>query len=174
MSTGDGVADFVSGGWRDYPGTGGLGACAHEIAFYPQQPPIGIGSADPVYFIPSVAVGHGIASPAAETDPRNEPGRRLDAGKARYDLIPPEALEALAMVYTKGAEKYAPRQWEAGMSWGRCFAAMMRHAWKFWRGETYDDGPGGSGCHHMAHVMWNAAAILTYQARGKGTDDRSS
>ena len=94
---------------------------------------------------------------------------RKDAGKPRFDLLPPEPLFALADLYAQGAKKYSARGWEAGMSWGRCFGAMMRHAWKFWRGEDFDEE---TGAHHMIAVMWNAAAIYTYFVRKIGTDDR--
>ncbi len=97
-------------------------------------------------------------------------GLRYDAEKARFDLLPPEALEELAMHYAKGAKKYADRNWEKGMNWGRCFASMMRHAWAFWRGEDYD---AETGTHHMISVAWNAIAIYTYAVRKIGTDDRN-
>ena len=94
---------------------------------------------------------------------------RKDDGKPRFDLLPPEPLFALGQLYAFGAQKYADRGWEAGMSWGRCFASMMRHAWKFWRGEDYDED---SGAHHMIAVAWNAFAIYTYFVRKIGADDR--
>ena len=91
-------------------------------------------------------------------------GLRYDDGKARYDLIPPEVLEALAHHYRIGAAKYgADRNWERGMKWGRCFGSLMRHAWAFWRGETCDRD---TGSHHMIAAMWN------YDARQIGEDDR--
>jgi hypothetical protein len=64
-----------------------------------------------------------------------DPGRKDDTGKPRMDLIPPEALEALAEVLTIGAARYGARNWEKGITWGRCFAAMMRHLWAWMRGE---------------------------------------
>lgn len=96
---------------------------------------------------------------------------RKDDGKSRLDLIPPEAIEALGHLYRAGAEKYAPRGWEEGMSWGRCLGAMLRHVFKWMRGEDYDPE---TKAHHMIAVMWNAAALYTYHVRKKGTDDRSS
>lgn len=96
-------------------------------------------------------------------------GLRFDEGKARFDLLPPEAIEELARHYGKGAVKYVDRNWEKGMSWGRCFASMMRHAWAFWRGEDFDPE---NGTHHMVAVAWNAIAIYTYATRNIGTDDR--
>jgi len=98
-----------------------------------------------------------------------EPAKRFDAGKPRYDLVPDDAFRELVEVYSMGARKYEPRGWEKGMSWSRCFAALMRHAWAFWRGEETDPE---SGLHHMAHVAWNALALVSYSKRQIGTDDR--
>jgi len=96
-------------------------------------------------------------------------GLRYNAGKARYDLVPPDALEELVKVYTMGAEKYAPRNWELGLSWSACFASLMRHAWAWMRGEDRD---AESGQLHMAHVAWNALTLVAFALRGDGTDDR--
>ena len=65
-------------------------------------------------------------------------GSKNDFGKERFDLIPPQPLFELANLYAIGARKYEDRNWEKGLKWGRVFAAMMRHAWKFWGGEFYD------------------------------------
>lgn len=94
---------------------------------------------------------------------------RYDEGKVRFDLLPHDSLWALADVYTQGAKKYADNNWLKGMAWSRCFGSMMRHAWKFWRGEAIDEE---TGCHHMAMVAWNALALCTYDLRKIGTDDR--
>jgi len=96
-------------------------------------------------------------------------GVKHDEGKARFDLIPPEPLWELARLYTKGAEKYGDRNWEKGMRWGKVFAAMMRHAWKWWQGEEYDPE---DGQHHLVSVAWCAFALYTYYVRGVGEDDR--
>ncbi len=96
-------------------------------------------------------------------------GLRDDAGKTRFDLIPFDALLSVAKVYTQGAEKYAARNWEKGMLWSRCLGSLMRHlvAW-----ETGEDNDAESKLPHMAHVAWNALALLTYHIRGTGSDDR--
>ena len=41
-------------------------------------------------------------------------GRKDDQGKARFELIAPEFLFALARVLTFGAAKYADRNWLKG------------------------------------------------------------
>jgi len=98
-------------------------------------------------------------------------GRKDDAGKLRYDLVPPDALAELVRVYTVSLAKYPERNWEQGISFGRVFAALMRHAWAWWRGEENDPE---DGLPHMAHAAWNCMALLAYQLRKMGSfDDRA-
>jgi len=97
-------------------------------------------------------------------------GRKDDQGKLRFDLIPPGPLEELARVYTIGAAKYADRNWENGLQWGRVFAALMRHAWAFWRGERFDPK---DGQHHLASVCWTAMALMEYERTHPELDDRN-
>ncbi len=109
-------------------------------------------------------------------------GFRHDTGKLRMDLVSPEAVEALARISTYGADgkpaseefpgkptPYPERNWESGMDWGRVFASLNRHLWAFWRGEELDPE---SGLPHVEHMLWNAAALVTYRARGIGKDTR--
>lgn len=103
-------------------------------------------------------------------------GLRDSNGKPRFDLIPPEFMEALAAHYAAGATKYADRNWERGMRWGECFRCIMSHAWKWWLGEKYDVDPkmpDGYKAHHMIAVVWNAIACYTYETRKIGVDDRN-
>ena len=96
-------------------------------------------------------------------------GLRYDAGKPRFDLIPPDALLALAQHYAKGAEKYEPRNWERGMDWCRVYGSLQRHANKWMANQEIDKD---SGSHHMIAVAWNALALYCYETRGVGVDDR--
>ena len=100
---------------------------------------------------------------------KNEPAKRFDANKPRYELLPPDALEELVWVYTKGALKYEDHNWTKGMSWSRCFGSLMRHSWAFWKGETTDPE---TGCAHMAMAAWNCLTLCAYSLRKVGTDDR--
>jgi hypothetical protein len=95
--------------------------------------------------------------------------RKDDAGKPRFDLIPVEPLEELARLYALGAEKYGDRNHESGMRWGRVYSAMQRHAFAWWRGEQRDQE---DGQHHLASVVWCALALMDYEQRGVGEDDR--
>lgn len=77
-------------------------------------------------------------------------GKKNDEGKARYDLLAPDALAGLVDVLTFGATKYSSRNWEGGISYGRVFAAAMRHLWAWWRGEENDVETGLSHLDHAA------------------------
>lgn len=94
---------------------------------------------------------------------------KFDTGKARYDLLPAEFLEATAVILAYGANKYADRNWEKGMNWGRVFGAMMRHMWAWWGGQKLDPETGYS---HLWHASCNLAFLISYEARGVGKDDR--
>jgi hypothetical protein len=104
----------------------------------------------------------------AALEPLKE-GRKDDSSKVRYDLIPPELLEATAQVLTFGAAKYNARNWEHGMAWGRPFGALMRHMWAWWRGEEKDPETGYS---HLWHAACCIAFLVAYEQRNIGTDDR--
>ena len=104
-----------------------------------------------------------------QKNPGQEPGKKFDAGKTRYDLLPGDVLEEIAVIFTQGAEKYGDHNWSQGMSWGRVFGAAMRHMWAFWTGKTTDQE---SGRPHLAHAIVNLMFLLAYYIRGVGTDDR--
>lgn len=97
-------------------------------------------------------------------------GLRFNSGKRNWHLLPYDALGALVDVFDYGATKYADRNWERGQRYSICYSALLRHLTKWWAGETHDEE---SGCLHLAHVVWNALALLTFEIRGMSAcDDR--
>lgn len=96
-------------------------------------------------------------------------GVKHDAEKECFDLFPMIPLLELAKLFTLGAIKYGVRNWEKGMKFGRLFAAMMRHAIKWWAGEEYDPE---NGQHHLTAVAWNALALRELQRTHPEMDDR--
>jgi hypothetical protein len=97
-------------------------------------------------------------------------GYRDDLGKVEYALLPTDALEGVARVLTWACRRndpppYPERNWEEGMAWSRVFNSLMRHAWALWRGEDFDDSPGGSGFHHADHLLCNAMFLSAYFKR---------
>lgn len=105
-------------------------------------------------------------------DPRcnHEPSARKDDDyKLRYDLIPPECLDALAYVYTIGAQKYGDHNWLKGMKWGRVIAAAYRHLAAWRQGRTIDPE---DAQHPLASVAWCMFTLMFYEQYKLGEDDR--
>lgn len=100
-----------------------------------------------------------------DPDTGGEKGMKL----ARYDLLPATPLDLVATHYGIGAHKYVDRNWERGYSWSLSFAAMMRHAWAFWRGEDID---AETGSPHLAAVVFHAFALMEFGRTHPEKDDR--
>lgn len=97
-------------------------------------------------------------------------GEKKDDGKPRWELLPYDAVEGVVHVLTMGAKKYAARNWELGISYGRVFGAVQRHLTAFWRGENHD---AESGLSHLDHAMCELMFLSAYEKRGlKSFDDR--
>lgn len=89
-------------------------------------------------------------------------GTKHDQQKLRFDLIPPEAEEALARVLTFGAQKYGDRNWEKGINYSRLVAALRRHLNSWMSGELIDPETGES---HLNHVLCNTAFLVAFEQR---------
>lgn len=98
-------------------------------------------------------------------------GAKFDDGKARFDLLSPPFLFGTAEVLRYGAVKYADRNWEKGISYGRVFAGIMRHLWAWWGGEDRDPETGMS---HLWHSACGIQFLISYEAwnMGEEFDDR--
>ena len=94
---------------------------------------------------------------------------RFNEDKLRYDLLEPYAIEQLAHVFTMGSKKYAPFNWLKGMEWSKMAASLKRHLAAFEKGEDFDKE---SQLLHMAHVAWNALALVSYYKYCPQYDDR--
>jgi hypothetical protein len=92
-----------------------------------------------------------------------------DGDKARWDLLPFDALDEVALVLKYGAQKYASRNWEKGMSWGRLLGAALRHLGAWACGIEVD---AESGHPHLAHAACCVLMLLALVKRNVGTDDR--
>jgi hypothetical protein len=137
--------------------------------FYEESPP------DEPSFVEIVkaALGEGEVT---VTDP--ESGGQKGSKLARYDLLPTDALHALAEHFGKsggdgiGPKKYEDRNWEKGYKHSLSVAAGARHQKEHLMGNDYDDGPGGSQSLHLTCEAWHALIRLAMYLRGIGTDDR--
>lgn len=88
-------------------------------------------------------------------------GTKYDGAKIRMDLLPFEALEAVAEVLTFGAKKYTDNGWQTIENGERRYlGAMLRHLAACERGEAQDPE---SGLSHAAHAATNALFILWFE-----------
>lgn len=101
----------------------------------------------------------------------NEKGKglRYNEGKLRFDLFPPFARRIIAQIFTKGAEKYALRNWENGMPWSSVEASLERHYQSYKESKDFDPE---DGMLHIAKVAWNAIALTEYYKIYPQGDDR--
>lgn len=93
---------------------------------------------------------------------------------ARFDLVPPRSLKALAEHFGKACiehgGKYEARNWQKGTHWSLNYAAAMRHFTQWWSGEDLDE----DGNSHLAAVMWHACVLIEFAATHPDLDDRPS
>ena len=83
-------------------------------------------------------------------------GLKHDGGKPRLSLVPAEAIEAIGIVMTHGAEKYGEASYRQ-IEPKRYRDALMRHVCK-WLKDPYglDED---SGLPHIWHIITNAAFL---------------
>lgn len=97
-------------------------------------------------------------------------GEKKDEGKPRWELLAFDAIEGVVHILTFGAIKYAARNWERGIMYGRVYGAIMRHLTAWWRGENNDKESGRS---HLDHAMCELMFLSAYEKRGMTSfDDR--
>lgn len=109
-------------------------------------------------------------------------GIKDDNGKVRMDLLPPDCLKEVARILTDGANHYGAYNWlgansdgteypsdgETALKYSRVYAALLRHAYSWFSGETIDKE---SGRFAMAHVICNALFLLTFDMRNFSKND---
>jgi hypothetical protein len=101
---------------------------------------------------------------------QTEEFKKTDTGKPQFELLPFELLTDVNKVLQHGAVKYGINNWRKreGFKLSRCYNALLRHMFAFWRGEDNDPETGIS---HLAHAMCNLI-FLMYHRTEKEADDR--
>lgn len=85
--------------------------------------------------------------------------------KLRWDLLPLNLIEMVVKVFHFGAKKYGENRWQnLPDAYNRYKGAMLRHLVAHEKGEVLDPE---SGLPHLAHMAWNALAILFVEIVGK-------
>lgn len=134
----------------------------------------------------------------SETRTTSSTGGQKGVKMERHDLIPAGPMRELAILYGRGARKYADHQWRVGYEWSKSIAALKRHMTAFEAGEDYDicppDGRGCSfvdhdgnpftpeiigetcynhtGSHHLTAVAWHSFVLLEFKDTHPEFDDR--
>jgi len=98
---------------------------------------------------------------------------KKDQGKMRYDLMPFDALDEVALVFTYGVTKYLKPEenWRINSTIEdipRYKAALLRHYSAMAQGEVYDMGtPENPGTlrPHMACIATNSLIILALEKK---------
>lgn len=126
--------NHCDGEWRD---------CAHTIGNIVDTD----GTTDFIRALPAPVVKQEYATGATRSD---------STGRGRFDLIPYEAMLALAKRYEMGAQVFGDRNWEKGQPLSRLLSSMRRHAMQV----NYDFSED-----HVGAVLWNAAAFVTMVER---------
>lgn len=89
------------------------------------------------------------------------PGLKYDEGKPNLSLVFSgfaKALQDVGHVGTFGARKYTPAGWKSVPNLQeRYMSALLRHTFAVLDNESFDCE---TGRHHLAHVAWNALAML--------------
>lgn len=88
--------------------------------------------------------------------------REPSTGKGAYELVSPFALERIALWYEAGARKYANRNWEQGIPFGRLIQSAIRHMVRWMKGDRSED--------HLAAVCWNVMAMMHFEGTGQDGD----
>jgi hypothetical protein len=96
-------------------------------------------------------------------------GTKFDQGKLRLELVPIEAVEAIAKAMTYGANKYGDWNWARGLDHSRLVGAALRHISAYMRGEDVDAESGNT---HLAHALASLSMLVASIEGGMGKDDR--
>ena len=92
-------------------------------------------------------------------------GTRYSEGKpSGWWYAPLFGLRLVAEVWRGGSEKYAPLDWQNGQSFSTLFDCMSRH-WIYIVDQGVWSRCPDSGAYHLAHLVWNALALLTFMAK---------
>lgn len=90
-------------------------------------------------------------------------GKKNDVkdNKVRMDLLPWPELEEIGKVFTAGAKKYGPNNWQnLENGYERYKGAMLRHLTEVEKGNEVDED---TGCLHIAQVATNAIFMLHFK-----------
>ena len=78
--------------------------------------------------------------------------RNSSEGKGRFDLLPVEAIAALAKRFEYGAKLHGANNWRKGIPNSSLFDSALRHLFQALNGEADED--------HLASCLWNVSVLI--------------
>ena len=105
-------------------------------------------------------------SPTNTVSSTHKLGVKFDSGKLPMELIPPEAITAMARRLQIGAKKHEARNWEKGLLATQVQGALMRHLNDWAAGIDDDSDPLADGSSNLEGVLINAAFLVAFEKRG--------
>ena len=81
----------------------------------------------------------------------------------RYDLIPLELLNRIALIYAEGAQRYGDRTWIKGQPFSVPLNHIFEHLRRYQQGDRGED--------HLAKVAWGVLSLMYYETHHPEMDD---
>lgn len=106
-------------------------------------------------------------NPGGEERITSKTGGQKGSKLCRIDLIPPEALAEVGLVYGIGAKKYAENNWKLGYPASLSLSALYRHINQWHAGERRD----AEGFHHLAAAIFHCLTLIHRDAFQPEFDD---
>lgn len=94
--------------------------------------------------------------------------RNSSEGKGRFDLLPAEAIRALAKRFEYGAKLHGANNWRKGIPNSSLFDSALRHLFQALNGEIDED--------HLASCLWNVSVLIYNREHNLGkeqSDDKN-
>ena len=88
--------------------------------------------------------------------------RNSSEGKGRYDLLPVEAIRALALRFEYGAKLHGDNNWRKGIPNSSLYDSALRHLFQALNGENDED--------HLASCLWNVSVLIYNRENRKGEE----
>ena len=86
--------------------------------------------------------------------------RNTSEGKGRYDLLPVEAIQALARRFEYGAKLHGANNWRLGIPNDSLYDSALRHLFQAMDGQCDED--------HLAACLWNVSVLIYNREQGLG------
>lgn len=89
--------------------------------------------------------------------------RNSSDGKGRFDLLPVEAIVALAKRFEYGANLHGANNWRKGIPNASLFDSALRHLFQALNSEEDED--------HLASCLWNVSVLIYNREHNLGKEN---